>query len=267
MEIRDFATALLTHGDLQAKLSDPGHLRDDNPGPPVRIEAPARAPNLAIVPSRQVKVPPVSGMRDPSQRARILHALANHELQAVELFAWALLAFPEAPKKFRRGLLAILIDEQRHFRLYASRLRDFNIYFGDYPLTGHFWNKLDGIASPLDFVCAMGLTFESANLDFAQDYAKAASDTKDEITAKLLQQIHVDEIRHVHFAWHWLNQFKDPDLSPWQAYMASIRWPLGPGRARGRNFDPNSRKRAGWSDDFIERLAQTPAKRPSGSPR
>jgi IS4 transposase len=27
-------------------------------------------------------------MRDPAQRARILHALANHELQAAELFAW-----------------------------------------------------------------------------------------------------------------------------------------------------------------------------------
>ena len=36
-------------------------------------------------------------MRDPAQRARILHALANHELQAIELFAWALLdQLPEA---------------------------------------------------------------------------------------------------------------------------------------------------------------------------
>jgi len=30
------------------------------------------------------------------QRALILHALANHELQAIELFAWALLAFTDA---------------------------------------------------------------------------------------------------------------------------------------------------------------------------
>ena len=68
-------------------------------------------------------MPPIAGMRDPAQRARILHALANHELQAIELFAWALLAFPDAPLAFRRGLVAILADEQRHLALYMRAAR------------------------------------------------------------------------------------------------------------------------------------------------
>jgi len=38
------------------------------------------------------------------------HALANHELQAIELFAWAVLAFPDTPIAFRRGLIAILFS-------------------------------------------------------------------------------------------------------------------------------------------------------------
>ena len=61
------------------------------PCPPLRLAAPGRPANLGIVPVKRGIVPPVAGMHDPAQRARILHALANHELQAIELFAWALL--------------------------------------------------------------------------------------------------------------------------------------------------------------------------------
>jgi len=38
------------------------------------------------------------------------------------LIAWALLAHPDAPVQFRRGLVAILADEQRHLGLYFERL-------------------------------------------------------------------------------------------------------------------------------------------------
>ena len=104
---------------LAAKIdAPPAELTDQEPGAPLRIEEPARPPELAIVGARQARVPPIIGYPDPHQRARILHALANHEFQAAELFAWAIIAFPDTPAAFRRGLLSILVDEQRHFRLY-----------------------------------------------------------------------------------------------------------------------------------------------------
>jgi hypothetical protein len=52
----------------------------DPTAPPRRIAAPGRPAELAIVPGRRARVPPLAGMRDRDQRARILHALANHEL-------------------------------------------------------------------------------------------------------------------------------------------------------------------------------------------
>src|SRR5262249_56796927 len=147
---------------LADKLVAPPDVEADagDPDPPLRISAPGRPANLAIVPGRHTRVPPLAGMRDPAQRARILHALANHELQAIELFAWALLAFPGAPAAFRRGLVAVLADEQRHFGLYAARLAAHGVAFGDHPVTGHFWNKLDHFRSPLHLVCAIGLTID-----------------------------------------------------------------------------------------------------------
>jgi uncharacterized ferritin-like protein (DUF455 family) len=265
--IRDYALGLVAGETLAAKLAPPpAELAVDDAGPPLRLAAPGRPSTLAIVPGRAARVPPIAGMRDVAQRVRILHALANHELQAIELFAWALLAFPDAPAAFRRGLVAILADEQRHFALYDARLAAHGARFGDHPVTGHFWNKLDHLTGPLEFVCAMGLTFEAANLDFAGDYAAAARACGDDASAAALDQVHADEIRHVHFGWTWLRRFAG-DVDPWQAYNAHVRHPLGPRRARGARLDKDARRRAGFDEAFIEALAQTPPTRPSGAPR
>jgi uncharacterized ferritin-like protein (DUF455 family) len=206
-------------------------------------------------------------MRDQRQRARILHALANHELQAIELFAWAILAFPAAPAAFRRGLLAILADEQRHFGLYADRLAALGGSFGEHPCTGHFWNKLDHLATPLGFVCTMGLTFEAANLDFAGDYAEAARSAGDLATAAAIERVHADEIAHVRFGWIWMRKLAGAHADPWATYVASTRYPLGARRARGARFDREARRRSGMAEAFIDAIEATAATRPSGAAR
>jgi uncharacterized ferritin-like protein (DUF455 family) len=268
MELCALAERVLGATTVAGKLDPPGEpLTDEQPGPARRIDAPARPPGLAIRSSREVRVPPVDGYRDPAQRARILHALANHELQAAELFAWALLAFPEAPPRFRRGLAGILADEQRHCRLYLERMAPLGARLGDFGVTGHFWSKLSAdVHSPLQFVCLMGLTFENANLDFAGEYAAAARAAGDPDTAAVLERVHADEIHHVGFAWRWLGALA-PGADPWQVWTESLRWPLGPGRARGRSFDRAAREAAGLAPEFIDRLAAAIPKRPSGRPR
>lgn len=269
MNARDYAALIVTSDSLAGKLVPSPELSDaafEAAGEPLRIAAPGRPASLPIVPGRHTRVPPLAGMRDPQQRARILHALANHELQAIELFAWAVLAFPDTPIAFRRGLVAILADEQRHLELYLARLAAHGVGFGDQPVTGHFWNKLDHLTGPCEFVCAMNLTFENANLDFAGDYAVAARAAGDEATALALEQVHADEIRHVHFGWVWLRRLAG-ELDPWQAYLAHIRPPLGPARARGARFNREARRRAGFDEAFIAALEAVSPTRPSGQPR
>ncbi len=266
--LTELAIAILAADTLEGKLAPivPG-TRDDRRGPPRRIEAPDRPDALRAVAARAARVPPVQGMYDPHQRARILHALANHELQAVELFAWALVAFPDAPGRFRRGLAAILGEEQRHMRLYMDRLGALGHRMGDFPVTAHFWNHLDQMKTPLEFLCVMGLTFENANLDFAQDYADAARAIGDLATAAALDQVHREEIRHVRFAWRWIERWRANDRSTWRVYQDSVAPPLGPGRARGRRMCLTSRRAAGLDDEFIAGLAAAAPVRPRGAPR
>lgn len=265
---REFAFDVLATPSLDAKLAPPPRwLRDDDPGPPVRFEEPARPPELAIVPGARTKVPRIEGMSDPAQRRRILHAFANHELQAVELFAWALLAFPAAPRSFRDGCLRILADEQRHLRLYAARVEALGGRFGTEPVSGHFWRAAAKLRTPLEFVCAMGLTFENANLDFATEHAAAARRAGDEATAAVLETVHREEIAHVRFAWQHLLLWKPPDETPWDCYRANVAGPYGPSRARGAAFDEACRRAAGLDDDFVAHLAATAPERPGGARR
>jgi uncharacterized ferritin-like protein (DUF455 family) len=256
MEIRDFALALITTEDLGVKLAPPpSALTDDSPGPPLRIERPGRPKGLEF--QRRIEVPSIEGMPDPAQRPRILHALANHELQAAELFAWALLTFPDAPSDFRRGLLRILDDEQRHTRMYIARVEDAGARFGDFPVNGYFWSKVETITSPLRFLCAMSLTFENANLDHTIDYEEAARQAGDAKTAAVIERVHRDEIEHVRFGWTWLQVFKREDESAWDTFQANLIWPLRPARARGRTFHREGREAAGLDAEFIARLEAT----------
>jgi uncharacterized ferritin-like protein (DUF455 family) len=258
MEIRDFAQTVVTTEDLAVKLAPaPAGLTDDSPGPAVRFEKPGRPPGLEF--QRRIEVPSIEGMPDPAQRPQILHALANHELQAAELFAWALLAFPDAPGDFRRGLLHILDDEQRHTRMYIARVEDAGARFGDFPVNGYFWSKVESITSPLRFLCAMSLTFENANLDHTIDYEEAARRAGDAKTAAVIERVHRDEIEHVRFGWTWLQIFKREDESAWDAFRANLTWPLRPAKARGRSFYREGREAAGLDAEFIRRLEETEA--------
>ncbi len=268
MELRQYATNLLEATTLAGKLArPPAVLTDDAPGEPVRYAAPVRPPELPIAPARAVKVPRKAAMRQPEQRGRILHALANHELQAVELFAWAILAFPDAPAAFRRGLVGIIVDEQRHCELYLERAEAHGVKFGDHGVTGHFWRKIDAVKTPVDFVCVMALTFENANLDFAQEYADEARAGGDAATVEVLDIVHRDEIRHVKFGWTWLQKLAPDAESLWDLYVARVAPTLGPERARGKHFDRDARIAAGLAPDFIARLEATSPTGPGGGPR
>ena len=258
MELRAFAERILSSPTLEAKLGPPpGELTDDQPGEVLRMERPARPDELRIRAGRDVPVPPREGMHDPAQCARIVHALANHELQAVELFAWALLAFPDAPPEFRRGLLDVLREEQIHTKMYIARLEEFDARPGDFPVSGYFWNKIRDVHTPRQFVCTMSLIFENSNLDHTVEYARAARKHGHDRLAATIDRIHDDEARHVSFGWKWLERFKDPEESMWEAFRSSLTWPLRPGLARGEVFHAEGRIAAGLEPEFIRLLAES----------
>ena len=253
--IRAFCERVLLRGDLEAKLAGaPADLRDDDPGPARQIDAPARDEGLRLS-SGAEKLPKPGALHDAAARARCLARFAHHELMAVELFAWALLRWPELPSGLRRALFHVLGEEQLHCRLYLERLEAHGARLADHPRSDYFWKHVGTIAEaedgPRAFLCAMGLTLEQANLDFSALYRDAFREAGDEASAAVCERVHQDEIRHVRIAGRWLRALSG-DASDLEAYEACVPFPFGTNRAKGRRFDAEARREAGLSEAFIE---------------
>jgi uncharacterized ferritin-like protein (DUF455 family) len=251
--VRELALEIVLSESLEAKLLMASELVDEDRGGGTKIVAPGRPRDLVFSRER-TPMPRPPALHDPEKRAICLHRFANHELQAIEIMAWALLAFPDAPAGFRAGLLATLAEEQLHLGLYLDRLRALGRHFGELPVNDYFWGKVQDLASPLHYLAAMGLTFEVGNLDHTLTYRDAFRRGGDPESASILDRIHRDEIGHVHFAVTWLRRLKDPRLSDWDAYTAHLRFPLGPHRARGAEFRAEPRLAAGLEPGFVRAL-------------
>jgi uncharacterized ferritin-like protein (DUF455 family) len=260
--LRERCLEILGSEDLGAKLAAPfardgSLLPDTDPGQSLYVARPARSAELAMR-GGAARLPRPGELASPRARATCLRRFAHHELMAVELFAWALLLWPEAPAELRRGWCLALADEQRHCRMYLERLRAHGEDLGEEPLSDYFWKHAPAIHShprgPLAFLAAMGLTLEQANLDFTALYADGFRRAGDEASALVSERVHRDEQRHVALAAKWLVRLAPPGESDVETYTASVPFPLEASRAKGRSFDAEARRGAGLSDALIEHV-------------
>ena len=159
MDIQSWARRILESPDLESKLID---LKPTAPllewssyELPV---SPSRDSAIAFSEER-IKFPGLNKIKTPEGRSIAIHSFANHELLAIEMMAAAILIYPHdlndpASVRLKKGLVSTIRDEQKHFKLYLSRLNDDGKKFGDYPLNDFFWRqmpRLKTMDSFLDF--------------------------------------------------------------------------------------------------------------------
>jgi uncharacterized ferritin-like protein (DUF455 family) len=219
-------------------------------GPPARrIVAPGRPPELVVVDKAEKK----GGLRNPRARARLLHTFFHHELQAAELMAWAVLAFPDTPREFREGLIRIALDEVRHMNMYRAHIERLGAAIGDFPVRDWFWSRVPRCTDATSFVAVMGLGLESANLEHSAVFAARFRDVGDEEGARVQELVGLEELAHVRFGTKWFQQFTGGlDFATWQRALPP---PLSPMLMKGEPLQRASRKRAGQTDAFLDELA------------
>ncbi|MEE3259925.1 MAG: DUF455 family protein [Candidatus Latescibacterota bacterium] len=258
MEIRLFAERVLFGTGWDDKLLELDRYEDREPGSGIETPAaPGRPQGLGLDEWRgrqKLNFRDVRNFHSEKERGLVLHFFANHELLALELMALALLKFPQAPEKFRRGLVQTLKDEQQHVRLYQERMSEIGVEFGEIPVSDFFWKAIGSMHSPTEYVAGLSMTLEQANLDYAEHYANIYRQLDDQETAAILKRVYRDEIGHVKYGLMWFNRWRDEELSEWEAYRQALRFPLGAARAKGIGFDREGRLKAGLSKDYIDEL-------------
>ena len=258
MEIRQFAEQVLFGTRWEDKLIALDRCEDHAPGAGIETpSAPGRPPGLELDEwhhREKLRFRDVRHFHSEKERGLVLHFFANHELLALELMALALLKFPQAPEKFRRGLVQTLKDEQEHVRLYQQRMQEIGVSFGEIPVGDFFWQAIGPMETPMDFVTGLSLTLEQANLDYAKHYAAIYRQLDDPETAAILERIYRDEIGHVKHGLTWFRRWQEAGLSEWEAYRRALRFPLGPARAKGIGFNRTGRLKAGLAAGYIDEL-------------
>ena len=260
---------LITSESLAHKLAPPAmrigvthHWEPD--ACPRRLSRPGRPGELEVV-QRSPRSPRPGAIQAPAARAQLLHTFLHHELQAAELFGWAVLAFPGSPTRFRAGLIAILREELRHAGLYATRLGELGFAFGDFAVRDWFWSRVPEVRDALGFVSLMGLGLEAANLDHSASFARRFRSVGDLRSAERIEEVERDEVRHVAFALRWFRRFSGGfDFTGW---LAQLPAPLSPALFQGRSLNVAARRRAGLEGAFLEELRSWAGRTSSGGER
>jgi len=258
LELCEFASRVLLSAEIAtkvARLNEP--LTDTVEHSVERVCEPTRSPGLQFAQRRTAPaMPKAIALKNPARRAVAHHIMANHELQALEVMAMVVLAFPEAPAEFRKGLGEIMQDEQRHTRLHVQRAEELGVTFGDLPVNGYIWQKAMEYSTVLEYICGLPLVFEGGNLDHTMEFEHYFVDAGDRRSAAIMRAIHRDEIRHVEFGMDWLRRLKPAGMDDFTAWKQNLRWPLRPSKARGKFFQEEPRRQAGMTDKFIEELRE-----------
>jgi uncharacterized ferritin-like protein (DUF455 family) len=237
---------------LAGKLAPPPPPATWDPAPRGwRLESPGRPPELV---QGKKKAPRPGALKNPAKRAELLHTFLHHELQAAELMAWALLAFPDTPPAFKKGLLSICGDELRHLNLYREHLVTLGHPYGSHPVNDWFWSHVPRAATtPAHFVAGLGIGFEGGNLDHGARFVELLLASGDERAAQIQAQIVEEEIAHAAFALHWFQRFTGGlDFDRWRAHLPT---PLSPRMTKGATLNLEARRRAGYPEAFLEALA------------
>jgi uncharacterized ferritin-like protein (DUF455 family) len=166
-------------------------------------DSPPRQPRPELLPPARM---PKRG-RAGSERSRIamLHALAHIEYVAIDL------AF-DCAARFGEGLSSAFVDdwfgvgadEALHFVLLDRRLRDLGARYGDLPAHDGLWEAAgktrDDLAARLAVV---PMALEARGLDVTPAMVVRFAAAGDHRSARILDRIYADEIRHVRTGTIW----------------------------------------------------------------
>lgn len=168
---------------------------------------------IPLIPARDLQVLPISehpgkkGLSYVEGQARLLHDLANIELQAMELAFRTLCEYPNAPRLFREQLADLTISEGQHLKLCLDGLNQLGFQWGTWPAHLALWEAISFEDSIIDRLFIVHRYLEGSGLDAGGTILTKLSGVKEKYVQDIVRVIQTEEIDHVNFGSYWYRQF------------------------------------------------------------
>jgi len=162
-------------------------------------DSPARPALPELLPPNRM---PKRG-RGGSERGRLalIHALCHIEFVAIDLALDAAGRFgAERGPDFVTDWLGVAADEAMHFSLLSRRLRSLGSHYGAMPAHDGLWDAARETAHDIAArLAVVPMVLEARGLDVTPQTIARFTAVDDHTTARILQRIVDDEVRHVRF--------------------------------------------------------------------
>jgi len=193
-----------------------------------------------------------------SERGRIalLHALAHIEFVAIDLALDMAGRFgAEMGEGFVGDWLAVAADEAMHFALLARRLTTLGTGYGDLPAHDGLWEAARAtrhdVAARLAIV---PMVLEARGLDVTPATVERMRFAGDEASARILERVFSDEIRHVRFGTtHFAAVCHKRGIPPAATWRSLVETHFRGGLKAP--FNDSARQAAGLPRDFYAGIA------------
>jgi uncharacterized ferritin-like protein (DUF455 family) len=178
---------------------------------------PGRPPLPPLVAPKEVPQRPIG---TPGGRARLLHALAHIEFNAINLALDACWRFAGLPADYYRDWLQVAAEEAQHFALLRAHLGTLGGRYGDFPAHDGLWQMAERTRG--DVLARMALvprTLEARGLDASPPVRAKLVGAGDHAGAAIVDVILRDEICHVAIGNRWFHALcRARDMDPVVTY-------------------------------------------------
>lgn len=217
------------------------------PGEPERPDTPELLP-----PNKM----PRRGKGSLHGRIALLHALAHIEFSAIDLAFDLIGRFGAVfPREFVDDWISVGADEAMHFVLLDRRLKQMDSHYGAMPAHAGLWEAAyDTRNDALARLAIVPMVLEARGLDITPATATRFENQGDLPSAKILNRIYHDEIRHVWYGTRWFEyRCQESNLDRHRTWQNLVNLHF-----RGelkRPFNNSARETAGLTQDYYLALA------------
>jgi uncharacterized ferritin-like protein (DUF455 family) len=155
---------------------------------------------------RNTELPPKPGLSLREGQGRLLHDLANIELQAMELGVRTLAEFPRAPRVFREELAAITRAEGEHLKLCLEALEALGFQWGDWPIHVGLWAGVSAADDLIGRILIVHRHMEGSGLDAGDSMLRRLSGVDSRVSRGAVRRIVDEEVGHVEFGSRWFRE-------------------------------------------------------------